>query len=265
MAVDMHEHKFILRLEELPRFEKGEEADKQVNDIDFPAWRALFTGLLLWGHSTGYRLPSYERFFDYCRKAYTLGEGAKRFGRWFEEPLIEKTERRVKAWYESGMAETYLYVCLVDAFEDVLKDGVVLYDPRTDWKMKWDAAVITRGERFAVNSFWGSPGGRKNVEVRREAVERERKARTSVSSHWENAERERWTELRVFRSEEECQVVNGVRLFSISSVNQLLAAMYERAGYAEDERFFFPQDKSGRRRVYRELLRRRTNLPEEAR
>lgn len=251
----MHEQRFISRLEGLPRFERGEEADRQVNDVDFPAWRALFTGLLLWGHSTGYRLPSYESFFDYCRRAYTLRDGAKRFGRWFEEPLVERTERRVRGWYESGMAETYLYVCLVDAFEDVLRDGVVLYDPRADWKMKWDAAVITRGERFAVNSFWGALGDRKGVEVRRERVERERKERTAVSSHWGNAERGRWTELQIPRSDEECQVVNGVRLFSIRSVNALLAQMYGRAGYAEDERFFFPSRREERRKLYRRMVR----------
>ena len=37
------------------------------------------------------------------------------------------TAQRLKLWYESGMAETYLYVCLVDVFEDHLREGVVLY------------------------------------------------------------------------------------------------------------------------------------------
>lgn len=107
----MHEYKFIIRVEELPSFEQGSEADDEVNKLPFPAWRALFTGLLLWGHSTGYRLPSYEQFFDYCRRAYTLGEDGKRFARWFEMPLRRRTEQRIKSWYESGMAETHLYTC----------------------------------------------------------------------------------------------------------------------------------------------------------
>jgi len=120
------------------------------------------------------------------------------------------------------MAEAHLYACLVDAFEDRLREGIVFYDPRINWKIKWDAAVTTRGERFAIDSVWGEPGGRRRTEVRRDKVERERKERTAVSSHWNHSERERWTRLQIFRSEEDCQIVNGVRLFSMAAVNGLL-------------------------------------------
>lgn len=255
MPVDMHEFKFVLRLEELPPFERGEPEDAEVAALGFPAWRALFTSLLLWGHSTGYRLPSYDRFLDYCRKAYSFGEGGRRFARWFEPPLVQRTDRRIRGFYESGMAEAHLYACLVDVFEDRLRDGLVFYDPRIDWKIKWDAAVVTRGERFAIDSAWGQPGGRRRTEARRDKVERGRKERTAVSSHWDNAERERWTPLQIFRSEGNCQNVNGVRLFSMSAVNELLTRMYDLADYRDEERFFFPTDREGRRRLYRSMLK----------
>lgn len=245
MAVDMYEFKFLRRLEELPPFQRAGGADEGVNQVPFPAWRAPFTALLLQGHSAGYRLPSYRKFFDLCRRdwsprTYKLKGREESFSKWFEEPLVRRTELRIKGWYEGGMAETYLYVCLADAFEDVLKDGIVLYDPRVDWKQKWDAAVVTRGEKFFVNAFWGEPGGRRGVEERRDRVEKARKARTSVSSHWNNTERDRWTELRISRSDDDCQIVNGLRLFSVRSVNGLLKEIYDRAGFERDERFFFP-------------------------
>ncbi len=254
MAVDMHEYRFISRIRKLPPFEPGLQADAEVNSVDFPAWRALFTELLLWGHSTGYRLPTYEDFFDRCRKAFTYGRNARRFAKWFDEPRRSRTERRVKAWYESGMAETHLYTCLIDAFEDILRDGVVLYDPRADWKLKWDVAVLTRGQRFAVNSAWGERSGRRGVDVRRDRVERVRKERTSASSHWGNAERGRWTTLSIFRSDEVCQVVNGLRLFSMDRINELLESMYSSANFDADERFFFPLDDEGRLQLYLSMV-----------
>lgn len=257
MPVDMHEYKLISRLEKLPPFERGEPADAEVAKLGFPAWRALFTSLLLWGHSTGYRLPSYDQFFDYCRKAYSTGDAGRKFAHWFKPPLAQRTHRRIKGFYESGMAETHLYACLVDAFEDQLREGVVFYDPRIDWKIKWDAAVATRGERFAIDSAWGESAGRNRVEVRRDQIERVRKERTAVSSHWDQLERDRWTRLQIFRSDKTCQSVNGLRLYSMSAVNGLLKEIYDRAKFQENERFFFPIDREGRYSLYQSMLGKR--------
>lgn len=252
MTVDMHEFKFILELERLPRFEPGEQIDPDVRSIDFPAWRALFSSLVLWGHSTGYRLFSFDAFFRYCKNAYTHQRHGMRFARWFEAPDVERTKQRIKFWYESGMAETYLYACLVDAFEDILKEGVVFYDPRLDWKQKWDAAVVIGSHKFYINAIWGIEDERAAIERQRDVVERERKKLTSVSAHWDNKERERWTVLTISRSDADCQIINGLRLFSIFSINGLLGNIYRDTNLRRP--FFFPEGARERRRVYDRLI-----------
>lgn len=257
MPADMHEYKFVSELEKSQRCSPSGEMDAEVRKVGFPAWRALFTSLVLGGHSTGYRLPSYAQCFDYCRRSYTHPQHNGRFDRWFEPERKLRTEERVRFWYESGMSETYLYACLVDAFEDILKDGVVLYDARTDWKQKWDVAVLTRGVRITVNAFWGEAEAREDVSAYREAVERRRKRRTLASAHWDNTEAGRWKLLRISRTKHELEDVNGVRLFSMRSINALLGQIYDEAGYAEDERFAFPPDKAGRRSLYWTMVKTR--------
>ncbi len=258
MPVDMHEHKFILELERLPPFQPGGAIDPDVRGVDFPAWRALFTSLLLWCHSTGYRLPSFDAFLDLCRKAYTHPRHRDRFARWFAAPDLPRTTERVKFWYESGLAETYLYVCLVDVFEDILQDGIVLYDARADWKQKWDVAVLVRGSKFVVNAFWGPTEDRGGVEEWRDAIERDRKANTALSAHWRNEERARWTMLAIRRTEADCQWVNGVRLFSIESVNRLIDQM---CGLSGARPYALPPDRDARRRLYQSLVGRAAAPP----
>lgn len=87
-------------------------------------------------------------------------------------------EQRIKTWYESGMAETYLYVCLVEAIEDNHKEGLVLYDPRADWKLKADVLVLIRGKMVRINAFDGDMLARPQIEAKRDEVERIRKRNT---------------------------------------------------------------------------------------
>ena len=253
MSVDMHEYKFIMQLERLPPFEPGGGIDRETREIDFPAWRAVFSSMILWGHSTGYRLLDFESFFVWCERTYLNSSHGSRFQRWFSPPYVERTKQRIKFWYESGMAETYLYACLVDVFEDILKEGVVIYDPRLDWKQKWDAAVVTRSHKFYINAMWGGEGDRKKIEERRDEVERQRKQFASGSAHWDNKERERWTALMIGRSDADCQTVNGVRLFSIASINALLKKIYDCGGY--EKQFFFPESARKRQELYKRLIR----------
>ncbi len=254
MAVDMHEHRFIEELEKLPRFYPLREGvDPTARAIDFPAWRALFTSLAEYGHSTGYRLPSFEEFFDYCRRAFTHVRHGGRFERHFAGSELPRTLDRIRFWYESGMAETYLYVCLVDAFEDHLRDGIVLYDPRADWKLKFDVAVFARDKKFAINAYWGDAAARSRVEAYRDNIERERKVNTAGSAHWDNQERERWIELAIDRSERNCQTVRGVRLFSIASINRLISQVCAEASISP---FVFPTDLEERKRLGQSLFRR---------
>jgi hypothetical protein len=252
MAVDMHEYKFLLELERLPRFEPSAGVDSGVRAVDFPAWRALLSAALLYCHSTGYRLPSFEYFSLLARRAYTDPHHHGRFDEWFRSPKAARMEQRLRFWYESGLAEVYLYVCLVDVFEDILREGLVLYDSRLDWKHKCDLALLVGGRPFLVNAYWGSSAEREEVENRRDAVERERKARTSASSHWGNRERDRWRALSISRSVEDSQEVNGVRLFSVGAVNGLLNAIYQVAQPAHT--FLMPESREERRSLYHSLL-----------
>lgn len=251
MPVDMHEYKFILALEKTGPYESSAGFDRDVGMIDFPAWRALFTSALLWGHSTKYRLPTFGEFFNICKKAYKHERHGGRFDKWFEPENVGRTTGRIKFFYESGMAETYLYVCLVDAFEDVLKNGIVMYDPRFDWKHKWDAAVIVRSHKFGVDAFLGASSGRGRIKERREAVERERKHGNMLSTHLNNAGRDEWVELRISLSDDP-QLVNGIKLFSIAKINALLSEIYEISHL--DQRFFFPASREERRGLYHRLI-----------
>lgn len=69
------------------------------------------------------------------------------------------------------MAETHLYTCLVEAIEDKTRKGVVLYDPRADWKLKADTIVILSGQSVIVSSYFGNEELRPVVEMERDAVE----------------------------------------------------------------------------------------------
>src|ERR1700761_5131603 len=164
MSVDMYERRFLGELWKLPPFVPNDRRDQAVWDADFPAWRDLFTSLCLYGHSTGYRLPSYDEFFRYCETAYMKRHPhPERFALFFEQHL-SGMQQRVSAWYESGMAEIHLYVCLVEAIEDKDKRGVVLYDARADWKLKADLIVIIDGISIRVSSFFGDVSGRPATE-----------------------------------------------------------------------------------------------------
>lgn len=225
MSVDMFERRFRIEVEKLPSFVPNDDRDPVVWAADFPAWRALFSSLCLYGHSTGYRLPSYDEFFRYCETAYTKRHPKRdRFISLFEQRL-PGVKQRVSAWYESGMAETHLYVCLVEAIEDKEKRGVVLYDPRADWKLKADLIVITGGKQVRVSSFFGDVSGRASTEARRDVVERQRKQKTMESAHWGNAELAAMPMVQIARTNTDFQVLNGLRLFSRAAINRLLMSI----------------------------------------
>lgn len=239
MTVDMHEWRFRQELARVEPFVDTGARDALVWKQGFPAWRAIFTEMLLWGHSTGYRLFSFEEFFRRCKVAYTE-KGTRRddFKPYFEPPLLDGTRHRFGVWYESGMAETHLYACLVEAIEDKTRKGVVLYDPRADWKLKADTIVILSGKSAIVSSYFGDEELRPVVEMKRDAVEQVRKINTAESSHWKNEELKRMAKFEIARTPTNSWTVNGVRLFSLPSVNQLLARLYENADVSEG--FTFP-------------------------
>lgn len=232
MSVDMFERRFREELNKLPPLPIFSQRDPNVWREGFPAWRALFSSLCLWGHSTGYRLPSFDDFFQYCRKAYTHEQHPHRekYKPYFEGVLLPGMRQRVGVWYQSGMAETHLYACLVEAIEDKSKCGLVLYDPRADWKLKADVVVLIHGKALRVSAFEGDEAGRSSLEAHRDMVEHERKKNTSESAHWGNAELGRMKTYTIARSTAaDTSVANGVPLFSLSLVNRLLAEIYAEA------------------------------------
>jgi len=225
----MFEHRFKAELMRLPYFEIRGERDDRVWKAPFPAWRAIFTALCLTGHSSGYQLPSYAQFFAACERVYCdLHRNGDQFTKYFRGELREGTKHRTSVWYQAGMAETYLYVCLVEAIEDRTKSGFVVYDPRLDWKFKSDAIVIRQDAVFRINAFSGDEGQRSTVERRRDSVERQRKADTPVSSRWGHRLFQSVASLRISMSPNNAQLVNGVMLFSVDSINDLLLQIYPR-------------------------------------
>ena len=239
MSVDMFERRFRQEVEKLPLFVSNDQRDNRVwpkkgaKDAEFPAWHALFSAMCLFGHSTGYRLFSYEQFFRYCMHAYVERHPEPaRFERYFEGDLLAGMHQRISVWYESGMAETYLYACLTEAIEDKAKVGVVLYNPRADWKLKADVIVIINKTPIRVSAYVGEQGDRPSIEARRDEIERMRKRNTLESAHWHNAELQVMPLFEIARTDTDMQTVNGIRLYSIAAVNGLLKRLYEKAGIA---------------------------------
>jgi len=105
-----------------------------------------------------------------------------------------------------------------------------MYDPRFDFKQKWDCAVLIGGHRFGIDAFRGDESARVATKAWRDQNERTTKRNTSESSHWEHRDREGWIELSAAVTNEEYRVVNGVRLFTIAMVNDLLEQIYKTAG-----------------------------------
>ncbi|PPJ04113.1 hypothetical protein C5E51_26305 [Nocardia nova] len=246
----MFENRFRGELLVVSAFEPNDDRDDRVwphagsGAGSFPAWRALFSAQLLRNHCCDYQLFDFETFFRLCENTYTRQHPEhRRFERYFTGDLRAGMRQRVGVWYESGMAETYLYACLVEAIEDISKIGVVLYDPRADWKLKADILVIMNGVAMRVSAYVGeSEQARQQLENAREKIERERKENTSRSAQWNNAELAAMELFSIRRTNDDLQVVNGVRLFSIAAVNRLLAQMYEHAGVAEADRGFIPDN-----------------------
>jgi hypothetical protein len=91
MSVDLFEKRFREELGKVEAFHREAASDPKVWKADFPAWRALFSSLCLYGHSTGYRLFSFEVFWNLCRKAYTVQHPKKeRFVPYFSKRLARR-------------------------------------------------------------------------------------------------------------------------------------------------------------------------------
>jgi hypothetical protein len=248
MSIDMYESSFLRELNKLPEYKRQGEFDRRVWNVGFPAWRAIFSSLCLYGHSSGYRLPPFDSFLKQCKSAFTHEkqeeEKRERWRHFFEGEFELGMLHRISVWYESGMAETYLYACLVDAIEDQnSKCGIVLYDPRGDWKLKVDAFVIVKNLPMMVSAFFGKKSDHAALKTWRDKKERIRKKNAMKSAHWENSGLATMKELEIACTDDDMQVVNGVRLFSITAINNLLRTIYQHAEVEERGYYFFPEER----------------------
>jgi hypothetical protein len=233
MGIDMYEHRFREEIQKLPPFVLNEAIDQRVWKARLPAWRPLFSSLLEYGHSTGYRLFSFDDFLRYVEGAWTVAHREREsFIPWFRDDLREPMIRRIGIWYLSGLTEQQVYLALAEALEDnSTRNGLVFYDTRHDIKHKCDALVICRNQIFRLNVYWGEPRSRILTERLRNAVEQERKTNAGMSSHWLNQQTAEIQTIDFYaRSARDLIDVNGVRLFSRPALNGLLAQIYDLAG-----------------------------------
>lgn len=235
--IDLFPWRFIDEIRKLPLFaQPTEELDRSKG---LPAYRPVFSALLLYNFTENYKLFPCSVFEAQLKKAYA---GHKRSAELLPLFETEAFKARIKAWYQSFMMETFIYLCLVEAIEDKSHEGLVFYDTRHDFKMKYDAAVLIRGMMFTVNAFRGSSASRASTEERRDVAEREAKINTSESAHWENVERQRVGRIAYGVTDEDCIDVNGILLPSAKSINGLLYDIYHGAALVDKARFYYVDD-----------------------
>lgn len=233
MSADMFVGRFITELKALPPFKTEGTYNAAVHRAQVPAWRATFTAAVLARHVAGYRLPTFDQF----KRSYMLNlkEHAK-----FEEKFKHLTTNgqrdpkpdflhRLYGWYETGMTEVYVYVTLAHVLEDILQEAVVMYDARVDWKGKCDLVVLRQGEARMVDTHYLGNLTREQTEAARDERERIAKEHTNQSAHWKNAEYKRLKEsaFTVVRDANDCEMVNGISLFSPEAMNKLLREVYD--------------------------------------
>ncbi len=236
--IDLFPCRMMTEIRKLPHFDQPTE--ELADSKDLPAYRPVFSALLLYNFTSNYKLFPCSVFAKQLKKAY---EGHKRSAELlprFDKPGFKAL---IKAWYQSFMMETFIYLCLAEAIEDKTKEGLVFYDTRHDFKMKYDAAVLMRGRMLTINAFRGPAANRLSTEKRRDAIERKAKINTSESAHWDNLERQRVGRIPYAVADEECMDVNGIMLPSSKSIDGLLRDIYNAAGLNDETRFYYLDDK----------------------
>jgi hypothetical protein len=247
MSVDMFVTRFRQELSKLAAFKYLGQRDDRIQKANLPPGRAAFTAACLAKHTEQYQLPTYE----YFSRIYTTTVGRRRDFQekfsWLFETRAEGLEpkpgliHRLSQWYESGIAEEYLYTCLAEALEDRAKVGVVTYDARVDWKFKADLILLCSGHVIRVDSHRETSAGRAAVVAERELAERQTKRNTLVSSHWGNEEYSRWPVLTAVRHHGDCEMFNGFMLYSGDQVDSVLRGVYELCAVPQQRRFFMSE------------------------
>jgi hypothetical protein len=250
MPVDITEDKFRRLVKNMDGFGSYDYSTYTGRRTGFPAWRSNFATVLGNCHCRDYRLPTFDEFVKQCKDSYT---DPVHKGKWWVELFRDDRIEEMMPWlrmnYESGMSETYVYVCLTDILEDVLDIGLVMYDPRIDWKQKFDCVVTIDPHKFGIDAHY-EHGNRRDLEAARAESEKKRKKNRSWSSHFNNKERLTYTRLEIERSEDDTQEINGLHLFSINSINRLLREIYDITGIVD--RAYFPIDIDKRANMIRD-------------
>lgn len=236
--------RFRAELDQLPVYERGGQFDRRVEAANVPAWRAAFTAAVLLKHVAGYKLPRFKEF-EWCYVTFLRRHGSfdGKFA-WLFDVEGQPTpgfRHRLGGWYESGMAELYLYAVLAEALEDRLKLAAVVYDARVDWKLKADALVLYGGRVFKIDSYRQGQTSRQQVTARRAVIEERVKQNTSRSTGKGIEDVDRWEELHVRRDEQDHELVRGLPLFSRSALDDLLRQLYDRIGVDEGRRVWITE------------------------
>lgn len=219
MSIDIYVNSLRSAISKAPKFEMVGTYDLSCMQTSFPSWRAVFSGLVQWGYVTGSQIPSVEMFISsYIKAIKKHPHFNKYWSKWFvnNEPS-DAMKYRLYSWYETGIAELYLYAALVEAIEDRLVAGWVVYDPRLDWKHKCDLLVLCRNMQFKINSAWGSADS----------------VAFDVVKGVDSSKLFQCNEIKIIRNEDRNEVINGYRLFSQQDIDDVLNTIYDIAGLDE--------------------------------
>ncbi|MEF2278537.1 hypothetical protein V3W47_09490 [Deinococcus sp. YIM 134068] len=248
MSVDMNVFRFRQELQRLPTFVPLGRYDQMVQRASIPAWRAVFTSVVLMRHVAGYSLPGLDLFVRCYAKNFQHHEAFRRkkpdlYARlmtdegWPTPGLL----RRLSSLYETGMTEIYVYAVLAQAVEDKLQRGLVLYDARVDWKGKCDVVVLSGGRALRIDTHYDPGKPRGQIERMRDETEQETKVNTHVSSHWNNTELKAMRQLCVVRSAADHEKLCGFTLFSRTALDGLLTQVYDELRVPLGERVWMEE------------------------
>lgn len=241
--IDIFPHNFITReLAKLQPFERRGQFDPAINHYPLPAWKAAFMSCVAECHS-GYRLPTRDDF------EIKMGHYLRHHTNWrvhfnalYESPyddddviMDEKVffrprpgfYYRLDSLYESGIAELFVYTCLVYAFEEISRSGIVVYDPRVDWVHKFDMIVLGQRGPCAIDLHYKNDTPREAILSAR--AFREELAKANVGNPYRsNVVAREMPILELTCSSDDHFEYNGYRLYSFESINMLIASLYDR-------------------------------------
>jgi hypothetical protein len=239
MPVDMLISRFLRELQAaVPEpFVREGASDPVIRDGQLPPYRHIFHALCLFEHSSGYRLPRYERF----RRTYLRAlENHPRYHPQSDLLFPNGTPapgllHRIGGWYLDGLAHTHLYCVLVQAYEEQRRVGAVLMDARADAKLKADVVIVTPRTSVRIDIRYRKGPSQRMLLARRANVEADAKAQNSSSSQIDNPFFEHVTAVSISRDEMTAVTPSNIKLFSGDAIDRLLVEIDTYLGLTNDD------------------------------